>query len=390
MTTLALFEFFRNTLKNILIALFLAILCLMLTVMYSIVSYEYGKFKPFKSLDIDKGYFVGSKLGGGTEMVDVRDFEGVEATYFVSSGMVFIGENSVTAYSYEKWIWKAWHARLKSGHWFTEAGAGSEELEVIIGGKNPGYSSGDTVKAQTQTGEVTLRVIGVLQDDTEIMYREGYNSFEMNYEGMYQTPEIVDEQMFILMQSESAGKKGVALHNACLWEIWKYSDDLSDKETEELTKSIASGIFNSGKAYSRFMEESSDIAAQKVTAYIPAMMVSFFLTLIALYCIASINVSDGSRYYSVYYLVGASKRQCRIIALSYTVITVFMSIIMYIILGLTLETYARAHNLMYSFVAGPKLMAAGLYIVFAAFLSVCLYLAMRKRSPLDMLRSQKR
>lgn len=396
MTTLTLFEFFRNTIKNMLIALFLAILCLMITVMYSMASYEYGKFAPFKNLDIN-GYFLGMTMIFDTSDEDeylssikVENYKDVEEVYSVSAGSLFVDDSGVTAYSYDRWIWENWRARLKSGRWFTESGIDSEELEIVLGGDTSQYSVGSKMTMLGKDGNIVLRVIGILQDDTEIMYKDGYNYYETNYEGMYTVPEVGEGQIFAIMQSEAAEKRGISLYNPCEWVIWKYSDKLSDEEADALTREINIKVSGMGKTYSDFVDESAVIARQKVMTYLPTIIISILLVLTALYCIAYVNVQNGSRYYSIYYLVGASKRQCNIIAISYMITTIVLSVIMYIMLGMGFETYARAHNIMYSFVTGPKLMSAGLYLVFAIFLSVCLYAAMRKRSPLDMLRNQKK
>ena len=394
MTNLAFYEFFRNTVKNTLISLFLAAMCLMITVMYSVISYEYGKFAPFKELDVKNGYFVGQKMA--TENFSPNDFDGVEKVYEVNAASVSLEGSGAEAYVYDGWIWKNWHARLKSGHWFNEAGADSAELEIIVGGNCEGYAAGDTVQIQSGNASFNAKIIGILQDSTEIMYKSGYNYFESNYQGMYNDPYgetgLYGEEggMTVLMQKEAAEKRNITTYSPLPWSIWKYSDSLSSEEADALSKEISLKLYNSGKTYDVFMEESQDLANQKVMVYLPSMIISILLMLASLYCIAYVNVQKGSRFYSIYYLTGANKRQCNILALSYTVITVALSVLMYIMLGLCFEAYARSHNLMYSFVAGPKLMAAGLYVVFAVFLSICLYLAMRKRSPLDMLRSQKR
>lgn len=395
MKKLALFEFFRSTVKNMLIALFLAALCLLITVMYSVVSYEYGKIAPFKNLNISEGYFLGITFIEETEeqesgKMNAENFEGVEAVYQISACSFFNAEISISAYVYDEWVWKNWRGRLKSGSWFTESGAKSDEIEIIIGGDTAGYSVGDRIKVFGNNEDITLRIIGILQDNTEILYKDGYNYYEMNYQGMYTVPTVNEGEIFALAQSEAVERAELSLYNPCMWEIWKYSDSLSDEEAEALTREIHTKIQGAGKIYSTFLEKSEKLATQKVMTYVPTIAVSFLLMLAALYCIAYVNVQTGSRYYSIYYLTGASKRQCNIIALSYMVITIIMSVIMFIILGIGFETYARNNNIMYSFVTGPKLLAAGLYLVFALFLSLCLYMAMRKRSPLELLRTRKR
>lgn len=395
MKKLALFEFFRSIVKNVLIALFLAALCLLITVLYSLTDYEYGKIAPFKSLDIKNGFFFGSNYiadmqEGDDFQVNPENYEGIEAVYKINAGFLSTETDSIQMYAYNRWVWDNWQGRLKSGSWFTESGIDSEEIEIVIGGETSEYSVGDLIYVIEKDNYIPLRIIGVLQDNTEILYREGYNYYENNYQGMYSVPNVEEGKFFVLMQTEAAEKSEFSLYNPCMWEIWEYSDELSEKEAEELTNQLYVKVSGTGKTYDEFMAESEEISSRKVMTYVPTIVVSFILVLAALYCIAYVNVQNNSRYYSIYYLVGASRKKCNILAISYMVITVVLSVIMYVILGVGFEAYARTKNIMYSFVTGPKVLAGVLYLVFAVFLSVCLYMAMRKRTPLDMLRGQKK
>ena len=113
------------------------------------------------------------------------------------------------------------------------------------------------------------------------------------------------------------------------------------------------------------------------------------LAMISLLTVAFINIEKGSKYYSIYYLVGGSKKKCFNIAMGNVLGIIAVSGIMYICGGHLVTAYTRAANIVYSPTAGAGVFAIILYGVFALFMLLCMYIAMRKNSPLEMLRKRK-
>ncbi len=117
-----------------------------------------------------------------------------------------------------------------------------------------------------------------------------------------------------------------------------------------MQKEIAFQRGNTGRFYKTFLYLSKEILKEKLFAYLPLMITGVILVFVALFVAAFINAEKGSRYYCIYYLVGGTKRSCFLIACGNVLGTVAVS---------------------------------------ALFLTLCLYFAMKKNSPLTLLRKHR-
>jgi hypothetical protein len=359
------------------------------TSLYSLYSYEYGRYKPFEKLDLSNGFYVGCKMAGTLDPMSgfeetIGKLDGVEGIYEVYRGYISTAAKGYNAYLYDEWIWKNWEARLKSGSWFSDDQKDTDTVQVILSGNIEGYAVGDVFTVQTDTGSCQLLVKGILQDHTEIPYSNSYHASDMTYDSCYSVPG--ENEKFILLQKEAADEKGIAGNASGVWAIVGYKEGISEEETTELNNYINKMVGITGRPYGVFLKLSADALEGKILVYIPMIAAGIVLGLISLFTVAFINIEKGAKYYKIYYLTGANKRQCFQIACGNVIGTIFVSVFAYVLGNDLIILYTRKANITYGMMSGAVLLAMGIYCVFALFLMLCMYLAMSANSPLELLR----
>lgn len=391
MKQLSLFDFLRHLKRNIFVAFLLAILCLLVTSLYSIMKYEYGRFKPFLNLDTNSGFYIGSKDLASEGDVDyvaltegIKNIENVERLYQVNSGSVPVSDRHISTYVYEEWVWKNWEGRLKSGKWFDDVDENSDVIQLILGGEIEGFDfeAGDKFICKDEFGQITYEIVGILQGGTAIPFSQEYSYVYLNYDSCY---EVVDAPFFII-QKEAADKINMQYYEICTWLLVGYEEGLTEAEIEELNSRIGILVNGAGVTHNSFIDSSKEVLREKLIAYLPLMLTGIILVFVSLFVTAFINVSKGSRYYSIYYLVGANRRTCFWVACGNVVGTVALSAVFYLLLGEIIKIYTRRTNIVFSFASSAKYLAIVLYIVFGLFMTACMYLAMKKNSPMEILR----
>ena len=128
MRQLALYDFLRHMKRNLFVAGLLAVLSLLLVSVYSLLRYEYDRYKPFEELEIKNGFWIGAdpELPPDSFIEELAEWQGVAHFYTVyQSGMMVNGEY-IKLYVYENWSWGNWRGRLREGTWFEETDLDSD------------------------------------------------------------------------------------------------------------------------------------------------------------------------------------------------------------------------------------------------------------------------
>jgi hypothetical protein len=206
----------------------------------------------------------------------------------------------------------------------------------------------------------------------------------MTYDSCYSVPG--ENETFMLLQKEAADEKGIIGNASGVWAIVGYKEGISEEETTELNNYINKMVGITGRSYEVFLKLSADALEGKILVYIPMIAAGIVLGLISLFTVAFINIEKGAKYYSIYYLTGANKRQCFRITCGNVIGTMIVSVFAYVLGNDLIILYTRKANITYGMMSGAVLMAMGIYGVFALFLMICMYLAMRVNSPLELLR----
>ncbi len=385
MRQLALYDFLRHMKRNLFVAGLLAALSLLLVSVYSLLRYEYDRYKPFEELGIKNGFWIGAdpELPPDSFIEELAEWQGVAHFYTVyQSGMMVNGEY-IKLYIYENWSWENWRGRLREGTWFEEKDLDSEVMQIIFGGNDNPFVAGELYSCSINGQQSGCKVKGIMQPDTEIMFNNSYTIDNVGYDACYMVPE---DGVYGLLQKEVADAHGFYSYPTCVWTFVEYEENISAEEADALDKQINHRLMSGGCTYRIFLNKSQELMKERVLAYFPFMAIGAALVLASLLVAAFINVEKGSKYYKVYYLVGGSKQKCFWIACGNVLGTIAVSGLFYVLLRMLLQMFTRRNNILFSLTAGANLLAAGLYLLFALFMGLCMYFAMKKNSPLELLR----
>jgi hypothetical protein len=391
MLRLTIFEYFRE-IKNVFISIFIAVLCLLITILYSFLNYENGKLQPFEELSEKKGFVTYLSTEQNEEYEnylferDISEYPGIETEYISYTAYLKLGEKSLKTYVYDELIWNNWKGRLKDGRWFKKSDTKSDTIPVIIGGDTTGYNVGDIYSIDFNGTKV--EIIGLMQDSTEVFDMESYSFEKFNYSGFYKAPNTSEGAAYAICQYEVLENTEVYFADAGNWAIYIYDDSLSDEECDKLNADLNFSCGGCGKDLDTFIKESKMVANRKIYTYIPTILVSILIMIAAIYCLSFVKVQNSEKIYSVYYLNGASKPKIYLIVIGYVLITTLFSAIFYIIGGLWFDSYARRHNIMYSFWGASVKSPVLLYLFFGIIMSTCLILELRNKTAVELLKSR--
>mgnify|MGYP003303695337 CR=1 FL=1 len=390
MNKLGFQDFLRHIWRNLFVAFLLAIICILVSCMYSIYSYEYGRYKPIEKIGIKNGYYVG---GDNTDLLnlsfeeELAKLEGIEDIYYINNVSMSIDDKYPCVLAYESWVWENWEARLKSGTWFSEYNKNDRCIQIVISSNFGDYKPGDELVAVADNKMIRCVVKGIMQPGAEVLCSESYTADDQTYNSFYSNME--GEGGVVLMQQEAADDLELMCLQGSSWSLIKYEEELSDEKVLANQKRLVYLTAAMGLPYDSFVENSKDYLYEKIAVYIPMIVSGIVLAMIALLTVAFINVKTGSRNYSIFYLVGANRKECFKIASGNAIGTILLSAMFFLAGEQLVARYAKKANIVFNLNMGSKLLALGLYIVLGIFMIVCMKLAMKKNSPMEVLREHK-
>ncbi|MDR0918480.1 MAG: hypothetical protein LBM93_04430 [Oscillospiraceae bacterium] len=359
---LGLKEFERSIYTNFLVILLLStVFAVTISLVSGIVS-RYYFYKPYKDiLNKDGQYFsVGMALipydyeAKGETYQEAFEglFQGTDDIIYNMTGSFQTIDNNqlqnVLFYDEKNLEYKP---KLQSGVWLDKAKMSNNIIPVVIT-ENTKYKVGDIfsmkyecnysayVKGKEQTFDVKeqqFKVVGVLADGAYVPNNteefdskntpeiKGAKNLYVNY-----NPEFFkDIYMFsserFFNQSEYSKSKSVNIIGGNIFITYKTNITETEKESNRLSflDLGISSVYENSKIRSSTIK---DINSQ-IYNLLPIMIMSFLLTLVASVCATSITVKKQLRNFAVYYICGLKWRQCALIGLFNSFITVFASII---------------------------------------------------------------
>lgn len=382
MIRLAAYDFVRYLKRNLITAVFMAILCLIIICLYSLFRYEYGMYKPYQEIGEYADYFVAVR-----NEFDASEYDCIEQVYTVYQTSIMVDEVRVTAYVYDAWIYSNWEPRIKEGKWLTGNEVGA--VQVVLGGITDNCNVDEIY---TMDGNIPLKIVGLLQEETKVIWSTSNSvtrAEAMIYLGQYKVPEISGASgMYALITREDADRYGLSYSKTGAWEILRFREGMTEEEKEEVCVQIYAQTNQYGCSWESFIEPSRELFAVQLYGYLPLIVISLLLILLIVFTTSLISTREASAVYSIYYLTGASKQSCYLIALGNVFGTIAMSALFYAVLRAQLLLYAQKNNLTLSLV-GTNRYAVILYVSFALFMMWNLYVCMHKQSALKMLKENR-
>ncbi|MBP3237971.1 MAG: hypothetical protein J6M24_02630 [Lachnospiraceae bacterium] len=390
MFDISVYEYSKHLLRNLFVAILMSILCMVATMVYSILYYHYNQYRPFKKLSekIENGFFAGNL----DDEVKIKQINGVDNIYSVKKIDAEFENNYVTMVVYDEWILDNWVPRLKKGKM---ADSSKNNKEIVISSNFTGVDLGDilTLRAYATADKIVydnFTVVGILQDSTVIPGNNKYQFGKERYDCCYlETGERAGNNLYLLTSYEAFKNSSLfAVKRSKLssWAVIEYDKQLNEEDVQEIDKSVKYEISYAGVPYEEFLENSKQAYRSQIFLYIPIFIGTCILILVIILNIVRIEQNMSSRDYGIFYLVGADRRKCTIIRFIVALINMAVSMIISVFFILFYRSCSLKYNLTYHVGPDTIKVASIVYLLLIVINLVFVLITDRGKTPIKTLR----
>lgn len=335
----ALLEFKKNLKFNIIIAFEIAILLVVVVVTLSSVLFQLKYYLPMSDVLNSKGciaqivqssyrYKAEDFIEHDEDLIDeypcIDKMISMSKTTLMTDG----NENNVSAFVYDDALIDGYKPIMKSGKWLNEVKQEDGVLNIVVTELNDfGLKTGDELKVQAQNGsDVTVRVIGEILDGAAVLRRFGKNLelTEINsYFESYYYNESESNYGFGIISENQAKKCSIDYSLSTGVSFITVKDSTTDEEFESLMERIN----KTGRCVDMSTVNSNSMRTVKKSLLFMAPIIIGVLLFVVItnICISSINAKKQLRSYGVYYVCGSRWRQCVLISVFSSLITVVIA-----------------------------------------------------------------
>lgn len=336
MLHLGIKEFFRRIYTNIFTALQLAVVFLLLISIISSVKSRTELYMPIK--DVLKGdgiYTITSQIN--TDIINENDLkekypevDSVVSSY-ITDATYLDGDGKIISYNDD--IINMYTPKLASGSWFKESDLSDNTLYGIanygsgikvndtVEIENVTYAESDTDFTHPIEKTFTVKIIGVLSENSQVFGADTYVSEDDDYRNLY--ADYDESKPLLLLSQKQLSAKGVGYTINTNKQIIKYKSGLSDEQIKKLNNELGSSIF---VTLDDFRSASELYVYEQIIKLLPILICIALLVIVSTVSISALNVKGGLRTYSIFYVCGSSRSQCLGICLINSIFTVVMAV----------------------------------------------------------------
>lgn len=331
----------KNPVMNIICLVQLIAVFMITAVMVSAMSIRYRTYEPVRDILESNGLYCvynevcgAVKPGGAT--VDIRDsiFSADELREYMQADSVitiqiataipngFNGERTdETLYKparplfYDDEILKRYKPELKKGRWIS---GDSDELEVVIPEGTYGADIGDTIDfliVQVEDPvQVSMRVVGILKDGTEILGRERPRNetgdiYRLMYEPYYIS--IEGDRNPVMLASSSALERlypGTQAQMESAFYIYNNGSDSEQwlRNAAQLSPSMVISLSDMNANSLAYLRE-------QLLQLLPIVVVLMILVIVSAVSVSAISARQRLNDYAKFYILGLRWKQCAMV-----------------------------------------------------------------------------
>ena len=331
----------KNPVMNIICLVQLIAVFMITAVMVSAMSIRYRTYEPVRDILESNGlYCVYSEICGavkpGGATVDIRDsiFSADELREYMQADSVitiqiasaipngFNGERTdETLYKparplfYDDEILRRYKPELKKGRWIS---GDSDELEVVIPEGTYGADIGDTIDflivQVADPVQVSMRVVGILEDGTEILGRERPRNetgdiYRLMYEPYYIN--IEGDRNPVMLASSSALERlypGTQAQMETAFFIYNNGSDTEQwlKNAAQLSPSMVISLSDMNANSLAYLRE-------QLLQLLPIVVVLMILVIVSAVSVSAISARQRLNDYAKFYILGLRWKQCAMV-----------------------------------------------------------------------------
>ena len=331
----------KNPVMNIICLVQLIAVFMITAVMVSAMSIRYRTYEPVRDILESNGlYCVYSEICGavkpGGATVDIRDsiFSADELREYMQADSVitiqiasaipngFNGERTdETLYKparplfYDDEILRRYKPELKKGRWIS---GDSDELEVVIPEGTYGADIGDTIDflivQVADPVQVSMRVVGILEDGTEILGRERPRNetgdiYRLMYEPYYIN--IEGDRNPVMLASSSALERlypGTQAQMETAFFIYNNGPDSEQwlRNAAQLSPSMVISLSDMNANSLAYLRE-------QLLQLLPIVVVLMILVIVSAVSVSAISSRQRLNDYAKFYILGLRWKQCAMV-----------------------------------------------------------------------------
>lgn len=318
----------KNLVMNIICLLQLTAVFLITAVMVSTMCIRYTTYAPLKSFLESKGFysiyndmFFGViKPGGDFNKDAVFSFDELneymnadKAVIIRNNPMLYNGETASTLF-YDREIAERYTPALKRGRWLSPD---ADELEVVITDGMFGLDVGDEAEAEIYQYHqspypVKVRVVGVLEDTSKILYDFHSENGDNSYRCLYRTRN--DIQMPVVLASTDAMRRLYPqAHELYIHSVFFMYGDVTDEELKREMSTAGQMNARITLSLDNINQHSLEYLKNELLKLLPIAIILLMLVIISSISVSAIAARRRLRDYAKYYVLGLRWRQCALV-----------------------------------------------------------------------------
>lgn len=408
----------KNPVMNIICLIQLSAVFLITAVMVSAMSVRYRTYEPVRDILESNGVYCmyspacGAVKPGGVT-ADIRDsiFSVEELREYLQADSVitiqtaaaipcgFNGEETdINLYKpahplfYDDELLSRYKPELKSGRWISKD---SDELEIVIPEGMYGADIGDTISfwivQVNEPKQMTVRVVGILKDGTEILGRERYREeYGDNYRLMYKPYylELEEGNNPVMLASSSALNRLYPNVEAMMDSAFFLYDDMTEEETARVLRNAAQLSPFITIQLSEMNANSKAYLREQLLQLLPIVVVLLILVIVSAVSVSAISARQRLTDYAKFYILGLRWRQCAAVNFFQSLVVSAAALVISVVLLAAAKLTPLSDTIMIIINPWLALALLGILALYLAFSMIMPLLMIGTTTPKQLLQEQ--
>lgn len=394
----------KNLVMNIICLMQLTAVFLITAVMVSTMCIRYTTYAPLKSFLESKGFysiyddtFFGAIKPGGDFNIDaVFSFDELneymnadKAVIIRQNPMLYNGETAITLF-YDREIAERYTPALKRGRWVSPD---ADEVEIVITDGLYGLDIGDEaevdiVQYHHSSGPVKVRVVGVLEDTSRILFDYYYFENEDNsYRCLYRT--LNDIYMPVVLASTDAMNRLYSqVDEMYIHSVFFMYDDITDEELKQEMSTAGQMNARITLGLDYINKNSLEYLKNELLKLLPVAVILLILVIISSISVSAIATRRRLRDYAKYYVLGLRWRQCALVNFFQALVIGAAALVIACAWLIIVGTTGLSDTIMIIWNAQLFMSLLGVLALYLAFSMIMPMLMLRSTTPKALLQSE--
>ena len=293
---------------------------------------------------------------------------------------------------YDDELLSRYKPEIKSGRWISKD---SDELEIVIPEGMYGADIGDTISfwivQVNEPKQMTVRVVGILKDGTEILGRERYREeYGDNYRLMYKPYylELEEGNNPVMLASSSALNRLYPNVEAMMDSAFFLYDDMTEEETARVLRNAAQLSPFITIQLSEMNANSKAYLREQLLQLLPIVVVLLILVIVSAVSVSAISARQRLTDYAKFYILGLRWRQCAAVNFFQSLVVSAAALVISVVLLAAAKLTPLSDTIMIIINPWLALALLGILALYLAFSMIMPLLMIGTTTPKQLLQEQ--